>query len=282
MRTYMTKAILHYVVLVPHLKTVFLLCLNSQVLDFSRLYLTESGSTEDSLNWLNLSPNRSRKPAHFNEHRYQGESLYLFNLTEKVLRCLICIKAECELPFCAGSYPSCLPVSEGELCVYASQRMCVFLGVSLRVNRGHNCSPKRAQSQTWCLLEKMTEEGKEYKRQESNKTKAPTEWVRKVKTTCYSIYKRQKKLREANAGRDQDRQDKEMLKERKKKWWQWNWWRWGRGKKKRTRRRRKGPKKICEEDEKNRVASPESSKEKHLASWLKLKLSITFPSFLQQ
>lgn len=40
---------------------------------------------EDGINWLNLSPDRSRKLVHFNEHRSQGGSLIYSSLQKKSL-----------------------------------------------------------------------------------------------------------------------------------------------------------------------------------------------------
>lgn len=205
---------------------------------FKQLFLYESpgevvdygvsqwvGSTEESLNWLNSSPHRSRKPAHFNEHRSQGEPLYLFNLTEKFLQCLIRMRTECWLTFSCWlpklsssvfPYKYKGPLSGREVCalrvcVWQYVCACMHACVSLWINREHTCSPQRAQSQTWSLLEKITDEGIEYKGQEGNKAKTQTERRRKVerqetefetKMKYYVTKWREKKFREAEVGQD--------------------------------------------------------------------------------
>ena len=214
---------------------------------------------EDTLNWLNLSPHRSRKPAHFNEHRSQGEPLYLFNLTEKVLRRLIRMRTECGTTFLCWTIPklssSVFPYKYKALCLEVN---CIFCGVCIQVcvclwvcvcvllcaNGEHTCFPKRAQSQTWCLLEKMTEEGREYNRQREDKTKTDRMSQESEKTKdriwdhdeigCYITTWEQTEV-----GQDRHQWDKGKLSYRKKKRWQRNWGRNQRGKKKRTRGRRK-------------------------------------------
>lgn len=191
----MTEALLQYVCLVPGSKNLFSLCLNPQEKKQTTAYLTEPGSLEDSLNWLNLSPHRSRKPPHFNEQRLQGEPLYLFNLTEKVLRRLTRMRTECWTTFVAGPNPSCLKCLPIQIQGPSVQRwfvcfaaclcpgLCVWVCVCayVCVCTSLYCSPGKAQSQTWHLLEEMTEEGMYYKGQGGNKAKSQTEWVRKLK-----------------------------------------------------------------------------------------------------